>query len=103
RATSMRRASPAEPALRSSGPRRHSRRSLSANRLLQECLDERIDVAVHDPLDVRDLQFGAVVVDHRVWLEDVAANLAAEADVGLARLEQSLRSLTLLHFLLVQS
>ena len=55
--------------------------------LLQVRLDERIDAAVHDLLHVGDLQLGAVVVDHRVRLEDVAADLAAEADVRLGRVQ----------------
>jgi hypothetical protein len=31
-----------------------------------------------------------MVVDHRVWLEHVAANLAAERDIGLGRVQGGL-------------
>ncbi len=50
-------------------------------------LDKGIDVPIHDALHVRDLQFGAVIVHHRVRLEDVAANLVAEAHVRFRRVE----------------
>ena len=58
-----------------------------AAELLQVRFDERIDVAVHHALHVGNLELGAVVVDHRVRLEDVAADLAAEAHVGLRRVQ----------------
>jgi hypothetical protein len=58
--------------------------------LLQIRLDERIDVAVHHLLHVGDLELGAVVVDHRVRLEDVAADLAAERHVLLVGVERGL-------------
>src|SRR5258705_12008665 len=50
-------------------------------RLLQQVrLDERIEVAVEHAVDVADLHLGAMVLDHLVRLQHVAANLAAEAD-----------------------
>ena len=45
--------------------------------LLQVGLDELIDIAVHDTLNVSDLQLGPVVVHHRVRLEYVRSNLMA--------------------------
>src|SRR5213594_1182510 len=44
---------------------------------------ELVEIAVHHPLDVVHLQLRAVVVHHRVRLEHVGADLAAEGDVRL--------------------
>src|SRR5258705_2889653 len=50
-------------------------------RLLQQIrLDERVEIAVEHAVDVADLHLGAMVLDHLVRLQHVAANLAAEAD-----------------------
>jgi hypothetical protein len=46
-------------------------------------VDERVEVAIEDFLDVAALEFGAVVFDQLVGLQDVGADLAAEADLGL--------------------
>src|SRR5688572_25455813 len=95
RACAARRASRAGPI-----PRDWSR-GLSAE-ALQVCLDERIDVAVHDLMDVRFLQFRAVIVHHGIWLEHVTPNLAAEIDVGLLLVDFGLLRFTLGHRALVQ-
>jgi len=45
-------------------------------------VDEGVDVAVHDGLDVAGLHAGAVVLDHLIGLKDVGAYLAAPGDVA---------------------
>ena len=60
-----------------------------------------IEVAVHDPLDVADLELGPVVVDHGVGLEHVGADLVAPGVVGLGGLELGPLRLLLLQLLLV--
>ena len=55
-----------------------------AARLLHQVgLDERVEVAVEDAVDVAHFHLGAVVLDHLVRLQHVAADLAAEGDVLL--------------------
>src|ERR671918_1687468 len=44
-------------------------------------LDEAVEIAVEDPLCVALLDVGAVVLDELVRVQDVAADLAAEAGV----------------------
>src|ERR671918_1833040 len=56
------------------GPRR---RPLSERRL-----DQRPEVPVEDPVDVPDLQAGAMILDQPVRVEDVRADLGAELDVA---------------------
>ena len=56
--------------------------------LLQVRLDELVELAVHHPLDIGDLELRAVVVDHRVGLEDVRSDLVAAGVVGLGGLER---------------
>src|SRR5580765_4811001 len=52
-----------------------------AARLLHEVgLDEHVDVAVEDAVDVAHLLLRPVVLHHLIRMEDVAANLAAERD-----------------------
>ena len=65
-------------------------------------LDELVEVAVHHPLHVADLQLGAVVVDHGVRLEDVGADLVAPGVVGLGGLDLGPRRLLLLQLPLVE-
>src|SRR5690348_11888902 len=43
--------------------------------------NERIDVAIENFLHVAARELGSVVLDHLIWLHDVRANLAAEADL----------------------
>src|SRR5204862_5717013 len=60
-------------------------------RLLHEVgLDEHVDVAVEDAVDVAHLLFGPMVLHHLVRMEHVAANLVAERDflLGAADLIQ---------------
>src|SRR3954471_13663862 len=98
------------PSHRASYPRTfalsHSRTSLLRRLhppvLPQVRVDERIQVPVHHLLHVGDLQLGAMVVHHRVRLEDVGADLAAEGDVGLGRLQLGLLLLLLLQRALVE-
>src|SRR5467141_610507 len=49
----------------------------------QERLDERIEIAIHHFVDIAHLQLGAMIVHHRVRLEDVGADLIAPRDVRL--------------------
>ena len=54
----------------------------------EEGADKHIDVAIHDSLDIARLDIRAVVLDHRVRLEDVGADLAAPFDLLLVLDEQ---------------
>ena len=55
-------------------------------------MDQVVETSVEDGLGVALLDAGAVVLDHLVGMEDVAPDLAAEADVlGLAPLRAELR------------
>ena len=65
-------------------------------------LDKGIDVPVHDSLHVGNLQLCAVIVDHRVRLKDVAANLAAEAHVALRRIQLRFLLRLLVRFELIE-
>ena len=49
----------------------------------QFALDEGVDVAVHDALDIAGLHAGAEVFDHLIGLEDVGTDLVAPSDVSL--------------------
>ena len=49
--------------------------------LVQVVAHELVEVAVEHPLHVADLVLGAVVLDHRVGVQDVAADLRAPGDV----------------------
>src|SRR5713101_7503179 len=61
-----------------------SRLAEGAARLLHQIgLDESVDVAIENPIDVPDLLLRAVVFDELVGLQHVAANLAAEGDLFL--------------------
>src|SRR5262245_12895074 len=53
----------------------------AARALHQEGLDERVDVAVEDAVDIADLLFRPMILDQLVWMQHVAANLVAEGDV----------------------
>src|SRR5438876_1694534 len=53
------------------------------HRLQQVGLDERVEVAVQDGRDVAHLHVGPVVLDELVGLEDIGADLTAEADLLL--------------------
>src|SRR5680860_1473620 len=46
-------------------------------------LDEALDVATQDRLNVPALEIGAVILDHLVGVQDVGTNLGAEADAPL--------------------
>src|SRR5215471_12093845 len=50
-------------------------------------IDERIEVAVHDALDVTGFNASAKVFDHPVRLEHVAANLVAPRDAAFLSIE----------------
>src|SRR4030095_1477727 len=50
-------------------------------------LDEGVEVPVKDSIDVADLHLRAVVLDHLVGLQHVAANLTAESDAALLATE----------------
>src|SRR5678815_2849807 len=63
---------------------------------------ERIDVAVEHLVDVADGQTGAKILHHAVRCEDVAADLAAEVDVGFGILEFLLFSAPLVHLVLIE-
>src|SRR5258705_11491863 len=59
------------------GGRRGAKRSA---RLLQQIrFDEWIQVAVEHAVHVADLHFGAMVLDHLIRLQNIAADLTAEA------------------------
>src|SRR5713226_7991090 len=61
---------------------------LSAGLLRQEvAADEGINVPVEDAIHVAHLELGAVVLDQAIRLENVRANLAAEADLELRGVE----------------
>src|SRR5215217_8641317 len=54
-------------------------------------VDEAVEVAVEHAARVPDLVVGPVVLDHRVRVQDVGADLRAEVDVlGLAALARDL-------------
>src|SRR5512145_2526191 len=55
----------------------------AAPRPQQVGLDELVDVAVHDRLDVADLEVGAVVLDPLLGVEGVGTDLTAEGDLLL--------------------
>src|SRR4026209_2920376 len=46
-------------------------------------MDERIEIAIQHTVHISDREFGAVVLDHAVGRENVAADLAAEVDIQL--------------------
>src|SRR5437660_1589291 len=50
----------------------------AARALHQERLDEAVEIAVEDAIDVAHLFFRPVVFHHPVWMKHVAADLAAE-------------------------
>src|SRR6266436_1101698 len=60
--------------------------------------DERVDVAVHDTVDVPGTELGMMVFDHPVGLHHVGSNLAAEGNIQLALVEFVGVGLTLLNF-----
>ena len=62
--------------------------------------DERIDLAIHDGLNITRLFVGPMILDHRVRLEYIRTDLAAPLDVLLNTLELSHLSLFFLFFLL---
>src|SRR5690606_34073734 len=64
--------------------------------------DEWLEVTVHRPLHVADLQLGAVIRALRIRLEHVRPDLVAPGDVGLRVLQLALLLLTLLQLPLVQ-
>ena len=45
--------------------------------LAQERLNEAVNVAIHDPLNIRGLVAGAMIFNHCVGLENIAPNLPA--------------------------
>src|SRR5438309_10379939 len=55
----------------------------AARTLHQVGLDEPVDVAVENPVDVADLLLGAVVLHELIRMQDVAPDLAAERDLLL--------------------
>ena len=63
----------------------------------EEGADKHIDVAIHDSLDIARLDIRAVVLDHRVRLEDIGADLAAPFDLLLVALELRELCFLLLH------
>ena len=65
-------------------------------------LDELVDVAVEHAVDVALLVLRAVVLDHLVRVQHVAADLAAEGDVLLLAADLSQLGLLLLHLQVVQ-
>src|SRR3989442_7617203 len=78
---------------RDAGGHRALRRPARAGSLRWSCrplprpqqigLDEGLEVAIHDGLDVANLQTGAMVLDELVRVEGVRADLAAECDLLL--------------------
>src|SRR5690606_40768576 len=70
--------------------------------LLEICLDERVQLAIHDGVDIAVLELGPVVVHHRVRLEHVRPDLVAPSDVRLGRLPLGASTLLLLQGTLVQ-
>ena len=57
--------------------------ALFAGLAAEHGLDEGVEGAVHDGLDVAGFDAGAEVLDHLIGLEDVGADLAAPADFAL--------------------
>src|ERR1051326_7501719 len=66
-------------------------------------MDQGFEVAVEDAIDVADGQLGAVILDHAIGGEHIAANLVAEVDVELGVLQFLVGGLLLLHFVLVET
>src|SRR5882757_3226049 len=64
--------------------------------------DEGGEVAVEDPVDVADAEFGAVVLDEAIGLHDVGTDLAAERDVELRFVEPVGFVAALLNFQVVE-
>src|ERR1051325_7288466 len=60
----------------------------AAGYLQQIRLDERIQITVEHAMNVADLHLGAVIFDHLIRLQHVAANLAAE-EIGRAHVLNS--------------
>ncbi len=50
-------------------------------------MDEGVNVAIHDGLEVGAFGAGAKVLDHLIGLEDVAADLIAPADFAFFAIE----------------
>src|SRR5262245_31160890 len=65
-------------------------------------LDELLDVAVEDVVDLPGLDAGAEILHHPIRLEDVAPDLRAEVDVLLLRLRRVARGGPLLLLELVE-
>lgn len=59
---------------------RRKREFTTASALHKICVNERFNVAVHDSLNIAGLLTRAMILDHCVGLENIAANLAAPFD-----------------------
>src|SRR5215207_9687950 len=70
--------------------------------LLQARLDERVEIAVEDPLRIADFDVGAQVLDPAL-VEHVAADLVTPSDVGLGVLELLLGCHADPHLVLVEA
>src|ERR1043165_765700 len=75
----------------------------AAGALHQVALDEHVDVAVENAVDVADLLLRPVILHHLVRMQDVAADLAAEADLLLDAADLRQLRLVLLHLDVVKA
>src|SRR5689334_4343448 len=69
----------------------------------QVALDEHVDVAVEDAVHVADLLLGPVILHHLIRMQDVAADLAAEADLLLDAADLRQLRLVLFHLDVVEA
>src|SRR5829696_6473780 len=75
----------------------------AARALHQERLDEDVDVAVEHAVDVADLLLGPVIFDQLIWVQDVAADLAAEGNLLLGAADLLELRLLLLRLQIVEA
>ncbi len=69
----------------------------------QKAVNEWIDIAIQDAINVAHLEFGAVIFDQAIGLQSVGPNLAAETDIELRFVELARRGLALLDFQVVKA
>src|SRR5690348_1672652 len=57
------------------------RRRWSLGRSVQVGASEAVEIAIEDPVRIAHLEVGAMVLDHRVGMQDIGPNLRAEVHV----------------------
>src|SRR4051794_26586903 len=75
----------------------------AAGALHQVALDEDVDVAVENAVDVADLLLRPVILHHLVRMQDVAADLAAEPDLLLDAADLRQLRLVLFHLDVIEA